>query len=495
MFRKYNIFTKLINIFPYIFVFLASIHFPTDPDLGWHLKYGEYFFRYGKVLRDNTFSQLMPDFKWANTSWGTDLISYLTFHNFGFFGLTILGAFIITLTFYFFSRAAKLSFFEESLLFPFVIYFMDPLNSISFRGQLLSLLFLGILFYLLNIYEQKKKAAYFIPLLFLLWSNIHGEFLIGLLLFLGWIIVRLLNNYFIFKINLNKILVEGKFLGSVFFLSVMFSLINPFGLGIYKDTLRYFMNPDLKLIAEYLPFNDLSTPWWNLIVIATLAFWGIIILFAENKFIKRVPEASLFWVTYALSLFVRRYAWMMYYLSLSFLKPVAHFLEPNQKKYKYISGSIILLLVTIPVVYFKFPLSRYYNFSWSQYCNYNFCSEKAVRFIIKNNLQKKKLLTMYNWGGWLIWNYPEIKPTIDGRMHLWKDKNGYSGFDEFFSIEQNFTDVNKTKYDAVFISPEKHVYSRLIKLTQEEKWKLVYRDERSGIFVKNSANPIPINKK
>ncbi|MCL4418614.1 hypothetical protein M1146_00765 [Patescibacteria group bacterium] len=485
MFRKSDIFTKLLGLFPFLFVFIASIHFPTDPDLGWHLKYGEYFFQHARVLRDNTFSQLMPDFKWANTSWGTDLISYFTFHNFGFFGLIILGAIVITSTFYFFSKAAKLSFFEKSLIFPLIIYFMNPLNTISFRGQLLSILLLGILSYLLNKYEQNRKVAYFIPLLFLFWSNLHGQFLIGLLLFLGWLIVRFLNNYFLFKVNLNKILTEGKFLGFIFFLSIAFSLINPFGIGIYKDTLRYFINPDLKLIAEYLPFNDLSTPWWSLVVIATLASCGIVILLAENKFTDKIPKISLFSATYILSISVRRYAWMMYYLSIPLLQPVAHFLEPNTKKYKYISGSIILLIVTILTVYIKLPFSNYYNFSWTQYCSYNYCSDKAAKFIINNNLQKKKLLTMYNWGGWLIWNYPKIKPTIDGRMHLWKDKNGYSGFDEFFAIEQNFVDVDKTKYDVVFISPEKPVYARLTKLVKEGKWKLLYSDDYSGVFIRN----------
>lgn len=485
MYKKYNIFEKLINFFPYFFVFLATIHFPTDPDLGWHLKYGEYFFQHGKVLRENTFSQLMPDFKWANTSWATDLISYFTFHNFGFFGLSILGALIITLTFYFFSKGTKLSFFEKSLIFPIVIYFMNPLNTISFRGQLLSILFLGILSYLLSIYEQKRKIAFIIPILFLFWSNLHGQFLIGLLLLSGWITVRLLNNYFLLKINLSKIFTEGKFLGLVFLLSIAASLINPFGFGIYNDTLRYFINPDLKLIAEYLPFNDLSTPWWNLIIVATITTWGGVLLLAENKLIDKIPKASLFLITYLLSLFVRRYAWMMYYLSFPLLKPVAHFVEPNTKKYKYISGAVILLFATGIIFYFKLPFSRYYNFSWENYCDFNYCSDKAVEYIVKNNLQKNNLLTMYNWGGWIIWNYPQIKPTIDGRMHLWRDEKGYSGFEEFFALEQNFTDVDKSSYDTVFISPEKQIYKRLLKLVKEGKWKLVYNDNYSGVFVRN----------
>ncbi len=475
----------ILDFLPFLFVFIASLYFPIDPDLGWHLKYGEYFLKYGGVLRDNPFSQLMPDYKWVNTSWMTDPISYFIFHNFGFVGLVILGALVITFTFYFFSKAARLSFFEESLIFPLLVYFIYPVNSVSFRGQLLNLMFLGVLFYLLSIYRENKKIIYILPFVFLVWSGIDGEFLGGLLLFLGWVVVKLIADHFLLKIKSHEISKEAKLLVLIFFLSAFATLVNPFGIGIYKEVLRYLINPDLKLIAEYLPFNDLSTPWWNLVAVLVLAFWGMIILFAENKLVRKIPETSIFLVTYALSLSVRRYAWMMYYLSIPLLKPLVHFLEPNQKKYQYISGSLILLVIGIPIAYFKLPLSQYYNFSWSKYCTYYYCSEKAADFIIKNDLEEKKLFTLYNWGGWLIWNYPKIKPTIDGRMHLWRDKNGYSAFDQYYAIEQNITDIDKTKYNAAYMSFEKPVYNRLIELVKEGKWKLVYYNKYSGIFVKN----------
>ncbi|MEK9175970.1 MAG: hypothetical protein AAB520_00845, partial [Patescibacteria group bacterium] len=65
-FKKYL--PLLIILFLYLGIFIFSIHLPQDPDLGWHLKYGEYFFENGSVLRDNTFSALMPDYKWSNSS-------------------------------------------------------------------------------------------------------------------------------------------------------------------------------------------------------------------------------------------------------------------------------------------------------------------------------------------------------------------------------------------------------------------------------------------
>jgi len=77
-------FQNLLPFVPYFIVFIASLYFPSDPDLGWHLKYGEYFFQHGSILRDNTFSTLMPQFHWANVSWGTDVLTYAAFMSGGF---------------------------------------------------------------------------------------------------------------------------------------------------------------------------------------------------------------------------------------------------------------------------------------------------------------------------------------------------------------------------------------------------------------------------
>lgn len=70
-------------------------------------------------------------------------------------------------------------------------------------------------------------------------------------------------------------------------------------------------------------------------------------------------------------------------------------------------------------------------------------------------------------------------------MHLWKDEKGYSGFSEFYAIEQNFTDIDKTRYNTAFFSPQKPVFQRLIELTKQGKWRLIYRDNYSAIFIRD----------
>jgi hypothetical protein len=91
-------------------------------------------------------------------------------------------------------------------------------------------------------------------------------------------------------------------------------------------------------------------------------------------------------------------------------------------------------------------------------------------------------LTFYNWGGWLIWNYPEIKPSMDGRMPFWKDEKEYSSFAEYYPLEQDWKSIDESKYDYVYITPAKPLYKQMIKLVKEKKWKIIYQDKYAYIF-------------
>ena len=92
---------KFLKVLPFIFVFIASIYNSADLDLGWHLKYGQFFAENHKVLKVNSLSSEMADYKYPDTSWASDIFLYALFTKLGFVGITLLGALVITLTFYF----------------------------------------------------------------------------------------------------------------------------------------------------------------------------------------------------------------------------------------------------------------------------------------------------------------------------------------------------------------------------------------------------------
>jgi hypothetical protein len=137
------------------------------------------------------------------------------------------------------------------------------------------------------------------------------------------------------------------------------------------------------------------------------------------------------------------------------------------------------------VLFVKLPNEKLLNMNWERYCfDFVKCSPKSAQFLASYK-PLGKLLTFYNWGGYLIYSFPQIKPSIDGRMHLWRDKNGYSAFEEYYPLEQNWKDIDKTDYEIVYMTPNKPLYQHLLALVKEKKWNLLYQDDYSGIFIRN----------
>lgn len=484
-----NIVSRIIGPALYLFVFLSSLYLPTDPDLGWHLKYGEYFFKTGRILRDNIFSTMMPDYRWTNHSWASDLLVYFSYDSLGFFGITLLGAVVVTLTFYFFSKAFKLSLWDKAFLFPIVIFLVSNVNAVAFRSQMMSYMFTGVLFYILSLYEKNPKHLLFTIPLFLIWANFHGGFILGLALLLGYLFIKKALQFKDtrdFKAVLKSSRLEFFILPAIF----LATLINPFGFGVYLESFNHFGSPWLKYVSEWAPFVDLSSQWWNLIIFMNLYLVGIIILFSTGKLKERLPIVLLISLFLLLSLYERRYAWSMYYISFPILMGLSDFFKPNLKTNQTLGASVIAILSLVFVINTKSPIDKYQTMNWNRYClsTANLCSPKALEFIKKNNLTAD-LSTPYSWGGWMIWNYPEIKPSIDGRMHLWEDEKGYSAFAEYYTNVQDWESIDKSKYKTVLVLKQKPMFKRLKTLTVEGKWRFVYEDSVSAVFIRKTNLP------
>lgn len=473
----------LIFTLPFLFVFVSSLYHPQDPDLGWHLKYGEHFIKTGQILKENIYSVEMPAYRWVNSSWLTDLITYSVFNNFGFLGLSIAAATVITATFFFFSKAAELDFFEKSIIFPLLVVLLSPLNSVSFRGQLLSLMLLGLLYLLLNNYEKtKSKIVFLIVPLFALWSNLHGQFLLGLAFLLLWTA-----SFFGTKLIKNQswdLLKEEVLLITVVALSPFAALLNPFGFGVYLESFKHFSNPLLKSVVEWLPQEELSPMWLASTIIGFMMFFGAVLVTFSQDIKGKLKDYLLATPFFVMSFVVRRYSWPMFYISMPALSPTISFLKPPSKTAAEIFAFFILILSLVITLIVTNPISRIRTMSQDSYCEkFVKCSPQAAKFL-KENKYPGNFMNLYGWGGWLIWSYPEIKPNIDGRMHLWQE-NGQSAFSYYFDLEQNVTDIDTSKYDVVLMTPKKPVYDRLKELTFAGKWRLVYEDEFAGVFVRN----------
>ncbi|EKD86517.1 MAG: hypothetical protein ACD_37C00258G0001 [uncultured bacterium] len=469
----------------YLAVFLFSINLPTDPDLGWHLKYGEYFFRTGTVLRENIYSTMMSGYPWTNHSWASDLLIYLSYSGFGFMGISVLGAGIVTLTFFVLSKAFKFSLWNKAIIFPLLLLFVSNVNAVSFRSQMMSYFFTAVLVWILTKYQENpKNLLYTIPL-FLIWANFHGGFIVGLIILFGFLglskIIELRKNF-----KISNIFPSVKFELFVGLVVLLATMINPFGYLVYLESLNHFGSPWIKYVSEWAPFENMSQQWWKLILFVNVYLFSMIILFMTGRLKKILPFSVLILLFMALAFNERRYAWSMYYLSVPLLMGLSEYIKPPTKSVQTTVALLLSAAFLLSAFYFKGSPQAYLNMNWNRFClnASNACSKGAIEFIDKNNLTAN-LSTPYSWGGWMIWNYPNIKPSIDGRMHLWKDSNGYSAFGEYYTNVQDWESIDKSKYETVVVLKQKKMFKRLKKLTQEGKWEWLYEDNISAVFVRN----------
>lgn len=174
----------------------------------------------------------------------------------------------------------------------------------------------------------------------------------------------------------------------------------------------------------------------------------------------------------------------MYYMLIIFISPVAAIFKPKTKKTVFKFATVVFVIYTFAALYLKGPFNKYTNMSWDIYCErFNKCSLQAASELKKYYIEGKTM-TLYNWGGWLIWNYPDLKPSTDGRMHLWLDENGYSAFEHDYKLEQDITDIDDSQYEVVFTGKFKPIYNRLVELVNEDKWEMVYEDDTTAIFIR-----------
>ncbi len=497
-------FRLIVYFLPYIFVFIASLYLPFDADLGWHLKYGEYFFQHGQILRENIHSSMMSGYTWANGSWGTDIITYVIYNSGGFLGLTLAGAAIVTATFFFFAKAAKLTLIEEALFFPFLVYLLFPLNRFSFRGQLISLLLLGVLFFILSKYKPLGKAPirlaqgrqgkpfskilWSIPVLFFFWINLQAESFLGLAVFGLWVVLMIVQSGLKRKKIFSK---DNQFLIKILVTSFLVTFFNPFGWGIHLTAFAHIGDPLLKSIIEYVPYSTFSLQWWNQVVILLLLLGAGIFLFHKKMLREYFPLLMLPLVLFILSFDTRRYVWPAFYLAIPFFHLLWQGIETYGKryikKYAFYSAYVILLFCIAFASYQKMPFSQFTTMTWRYYCEIkgNFCSPDAAQFLLDHNLTKN-IFSIYNVGGFLIWNYPDIKPMIDGRMHMWKDEEGYSAYAEYDDYMHARKSIDVSPYDIVYFQMNEKValYHELEDLERKNKWRLIYNDGWFGISIR-----------
>jgi hypothetical protein len=230
-------------------IFSQPLRALTDSDYWWHVRTGQMIFETGAVPRVDPYSHTMGGQPWVTHEWLTELLMYLVERDLGYVGNAVVFGLIGAITWlavYATCRrwgvgevgAAILMMWGQAMAIP----------SIGVRPQMLTALFLATYVLLITLYLQgHRRALWPLPVLMIVWVNLHGGYVIGLVLLGLTMVGAALGRRFGQPApDIRPLMVIGVLTGAG-------TLVNPHGLEALAYPFSYAgaSNASMRFVAEW----------------------------------------------------------------------------------------------------------------------------------------------------------------------------------------------------------------------------------------------------
>lgn len=429
----------------------------VDPDFGWRIKTGEYILENG-IPKKDIFTYTMPSFPFVDHAWSLDVMVAKLYPTVGQLGLAIaaaifplLGIWLVMSTrrtqkngdylakvrFSFFRKRFTLSI--SSLGFfafaPFLLGVSILLLFAGIRVQVVSWLLFSILISVSMRDEIWQKAKFIAPLIFLLWANVHGSFLAGIVALFLILVLRLFRT---------KRFVAFDWL--IFLACIAATFINPYQSGVWREAWSSASDSKLRWsIVEWMP--ALMVFDFSMIMFISLSLslaWRY-----RRKY--QLEEIGLYLFFLAQAILSRRHLPLWVVVAVPFTIEGFYFLSREASKYKFgLERFLILYKITWVASLAAFCVGIVFAIVGASYLNdEEFYPKEAVAYLFDNPPQGE-VFSEYGWGGYLVWKMPGRKVFIDGRMPSWRwdspnDNELDSAFDTYNEIRRG-----EIEYQEVF---------------------------------------------
>jgi hypothetical protein len=495
---------RFILVVLLILVFAMAARTPLDSDMWWHLRAGEQTWQTGRPVTVDTFSYTRYGETWVNHSWLSQVGMYLVFEAWGYLGLGALVALLAVL-----SMGLVYAQMEgPPLLRAFILVLATAVAAVvwSPRPQIASLVLFGVVGYLLYLFKWRAvNCLWILPVIFVLWSNLHGGYVLGLLLVAAMIAGEALDHALGSE---DQQVVPWRGIGRMALwglASWLVVVINPNGLAMWAIPLRtvevgalqdyisewaspdfhqFIQQPFLWLLFATVGAIGLSQRRLAGTDLLALAGFGYLALLARRNFgpfamvaapvlSRHLPVLLASWVDRV------RPSWLQAKSRLGFLNklPQSKPLSPGISR--ILNALIIGLLALVAVV--KVYLVT--NPVLVDYFERQAFPVEAVGWIEKNQ-PPGNLFNAYNWGGYLLWNLPEYPVFVDGRTDLYNDV-----------VLEEYLQITAGKAGALKLLDARSVNLVLVEadsglsrvLEANPDWQRTFWDNSAVVFVRGPA--------
>lgn len=476
-----------------------------DVDTWWHLRVGKFIVEEKRLPEHDPFSQLGQQEKvpWIAYSWLYELLLDATDRIGGLAGILMLRHLLDLLTF-----CGMAWFFLRWALNPWVGIATLALATVAVvqlmaeRPWHFTILFTTLTLHAVLSIREGSPARRFawLPAIYVLWANIHIQFVMGfMLLGLGWLVT--LAEWLQSRAPLRR--EQGKGLFLLGLACSLATLLTPYHVRLFVVIWEYASQTAvLKMVQELQPPDLLKFQWWNLPLMALLV--AAAVCTSLQRF--RLWDLALLGSALFFSLRMQRDIWYGVLASGAIVVRTIGRRASDERPFpawQIVLVSLLSLLLMRGV--WEMSLSQGKTIAS---CNAESYPVEAVEFVRENHIPGP-LYNNFDWGGYLIWALPELPVIVDGRTNLYGEERLWRSLRVWYGKEQDgLTTVVDWEEDPdliranMIIAPSNareiekkekagekfDIYDLKSPLTERlresQRWKIAHEDRTAVVFVR-----------
>jgi len=426
----------LLAVFFIFLVFFTTFKITGDDDVFWHLATGRFILQTGHVPSTDIFGFMTQGQVWMPFEWGWDVLTYSIYSFSGYVGISILRTILLAATFYvFYHLLTKFKVSNTFSVFSLLVLAFGVIDRVTPRPHLMSYLFFGLLLLIICQYRYfnrgNKKILYFVPVIFLLWANMHMGIIAGGFLMAIFFTAELISTFYPANNASVKPLTKNELLHLfiVLVVSALMMLVNPNFFQTYVYAYDHTKMKMLETVNEWMsPFSSRYQDSLVSYIYKILLFVGVLNIFYSIKKKDWFPallyiafaiysvRAMRFTVDFVLITFVFTVTSIYYYLSMLKSDSVKEFLF-NKPALKIVVALFIMFLT------FNIPSNKLYLEYLTYYrvtgfgINSDFIPTAMFDFMKSNDIPNKgeKIFNHFGTGGFFVWNFEGKQNFIDSR--------------------------------------------------------------------------------
>ena len=473
----------------FIIVFWLSVYvmpylINSDGDLGRHIIVGEVLLNTREIFQTDIFSHTMFGEKLILHEWLSDILFAKVYLLYGLNGIAWITSATLAGTYALFTAGLKfLNIRTPIRFFAGMAAFLVGINHWHTRPHIITtLLFTYLTLTLIYYYKtEERKALYPIPFVIILWANLHGAFISGLvqiaLLFIGLCIER-------------KRTAAGT-IGILFIVSVAASLINPYGAEMITHSFGYLQLDFLiNLTNEYNSPNfhhAITWPFLGILLLTIVAGW-----YRNTKADWVQLTLLLFWT--ASALYSARNIPLFGQVAVLFLAiqgdQIAQALSPKLNRFLSVSdyagkqawGWMWSIGFAAFVMFSQVKGTTFDVLDQGNQFSPDSFPIKAIDELEEREILTGNVFNEFRWGGYLLYRlWPKHLVFIDGQTDFYGEDLTYihqqtiKGQGDWQHVLDQY-DVN-----WVILRPSQPLEKLL---TVSNDWEKVYTDNTASVFMR-----------